>query len=132
MAIYINLLKWCLPLHDNKPQLLARLKTAGFVWVLEAAEHSKQRLEMAFTAGEVMNMLDYSFTGSDSSDNDLEMDTEDFDNPFFRDTNSRMETEIKLKIHYNSKTQKIEIIFSSNGTPAIVMLLELILVMNDS
>ena len=43
-----------------------------------------------------------------------------------------METESKLKIHYNSKTQKIEIILSSNSTPAIVMLLELILVMNDS
>ena len=79
--------------------------------MLEAAEHSKQRLEMAFTAEEVVNMLDSSFTGSDSSDDDLEMDREEMDNPFFRDTKSRMETESKLKIHYNSKTHKKEIIY---------------------
>ena len=53
---------------------------------------------MAFTADEVVNMLDSSFVGADSSDDDLEMDTEEFIDPFFvEESEVRSKTNTKLQ-----------------------------------
>ena len=67
---------------------------------MQLQEQSQQSLEMPFTAEEVVNMLESSFAGADSSDDDLEMDTEEIGTPFFRDIDSRRETESKPKYVY--------------------------------
>ena len=53
---------------------------------------------MPFTADEVVNMLDSSFVGADSSDDDLEMDTEELIDPFFvEESEGRSKTNTKLQ-----------------------------------
>ena len=53
---------------------------------------------MAFTAEEVVNMLDSSFVGADSSDDDLEMDTEELIDPsFVEESEGRSKTKMKLQ-----------------------------------
>ena len=53
---------------------------------------------MAFTAEEVVNMLDSSFVGADSSDDDLEVDIEELIDPFFvEESEGRSKTKMKLQ-----------------------------------
>ena len=53
---------------------------------------------MTLTAEDVVNMLDSSFVGADSSDDDLEMDTEQIIDLFFlEESEGRSKTKMKLQ-----------------------------------